>query len=194
MPATETSTVTVPSFCKFLFDSQLSSDAFLIDSCFSGSLPYLLNVNFVMDEASLSVTSEKEPGMFLRRVSRSESRTSVLTPGQFPVSQHSVINHFIGHLMSLCRCYAQKLNTTFATDCLTDSVIFQPISCHISEMVQDKTKVTINAVAAERGGGRRGHAPRAALCRGRHLEGNSEIQPLFWRISVCTAERIWRFR
>jgi len=33
-------------------------------------------------------------------------------------------------------------------------------------------------------GGEVGHAPRAALCRGRHLEGNSEIWPLFWQISV----------
>jgi len=34
-----------------------------------------------------------------------------------------------------------------------------------------------------KGGGEGGHAPRAALCRGRHLEGNSEIRPLFWRIA-----------
>ena len=40
-------------------------------------------------------------------------------------------------------------------------------------------------------GGRRGHAPRAALCRGRHFEGRKyETMKFgyFWRIGVCIAD------
>jgi len=49
----------------------------------------------------------------------------------------------------------------------------------------------------EKGGGEGGHPLRAALCRGRHLEGQKyEILKCgrFWQIGVCTARRIQRVR
>lgn len=48
----------VPSYCERYGDIATAS-------CFSALLPYVLNVSFVMDEGSLSVNSEEEPGMCL---------------------------------------------------------------------------------------------------------------------------------
>jgi len=50
------------------------------------------------------------------------------------------------------------------------------------------TRTSLGLVAAGRGAKRGGHPPRAALCRGRYLEGQ-EYGILkfgrFWRIGVC---------
>ena len=64
--STGTSTLTVSSLCAVPFDTQRQCDSVSVDFCFSPLLPYLLNVNFVMDEDGLSAGSEKEPGMCLR--------------------------------------------------------------------------------------------------------------------------------
>ena len=60
MSAAETLAVTVPWNCEYLFHTKRH---ICTECCFPALLPYVLNVSFAMDEDSLAVSSEKEPGM-----------------------------------------------------------------------------------------------------------------------------------
>jgi len=63
MSTTGTSTLAV-SYCEFLFDVQRHSDSICADLCFSELLPRMLNLNSVMAENGVSVSPDKQPGMF----------------------------------------------------------------------------------------------------------------------------------